>query len=550
MSFPSIFSRSGWNKAMRYAGPRSLAFLFIGVMGVYFMYTSHAGTPTASQEAELGTLSGNVCGATDSTASATAVAKFGTSCIAAPTTPPAAICGNSAQLSGPATAPAGAITVAAGNNSSVNFTQDNKTFWFAPGTHTLGSGAFAQIQPGNNSRYVGAPGAIIDGQHTNLYAFVQHPTGVTIEYLTIQNFGGPGDNNNEGVVNHDAGHNWTIQHNTIQTNAGAGVFVGSNNVVQYNCLLNNGQYGFSAYEPNGVDNVTLDHNEIAGNNTDDWETKIDGCGCTGGGKFWSTSNATITNNYIHNNKSNGMWADNNNAGFRIEGNYIVDNDNVGIEYETSYNVLIRNNYLARNALVDGPKNPGFPTTAIYLSESGSDSRVATPYNTISEITGNVLVDNYGGVALWENSDRYCGSPANTSTGECTLVNPTVVTDSSCNATNINNAPYKSDCRWKTQNVKIHDNTFQLTPSHIGANCTFANSCGINGIFSNYGTYPSWSPYKGTVIENAITYNQNNTFYNNTYLGSWQFMPLEQGTLKTFTQWKAAPYNQDAGSTLN
>jgi hypothetical protein len=41
---------------------------------------------------------------------------------------------------------------------------------------------------------------------------------------------------------------------------------------------------------------------------------------------------------------------------------------------TSYNFSITDNYLARNNLLDGPDNPGFPMPAIYISESGSDSR--------------------------------------------------------------------------------------------------------------------------------------------------------------------------------
>lgn len=152
--------------------------------------------------------------------------------------------------------------------------------------------------------------------------------------------------------------------------------------------------------------------------------------------------------------------------------------------------------------------------------------------------------------LWENADRFCGSPANTSTGECTLVNPTVVTDVSCNADNINDAPYYDDCRWKTKNVKVFDNTFKLTPANAGAACTFDNSCGFNGIFSNWGTFPSWSPYTARTVQDNILYNQNNTFYNNTYEGSWQFLPWETNNEKTLVEWQAAPYYQDAGSTLN
>jgi hypothetical protein len=53
-----------------------------------------------------------------------------------------------------------------------------------------------------NSTYVGGPGAILDGQGKNNYAFTQHARNVTIKYLTIRNFVAP---MNEGTVNHDSG---------------------------------------------------------------------------------------------------------------------------------------------------------------------------------------------------------------------------------------------------------------------------------------------------------------------------------------------------------
>ena len=39
--------------------------------------------------------------------------------------------------------------------------------------------------------------------------------------------------------------------------------------------------------------------------------------------------------------------------------------------------------------------------------------------------GNVFTDNWSGIVAWENADRFAGSPANTSTGVGTLVNPSV-----------------------------------------------------------------------------------------------------------------------------
>jgi hypothetical protein len=460
--------------------------------------------------------------------------------------PPTHVCDTKTLLTGPSSPPSGAVTVAAGDDS--NFAPaPNTTYWFAPGTHTLGAGQYAQIMPADGDTFIGAPGAVIDGGHTNLYAFTQHAVHVTIEYLTIQNFGAPGDNEDQGVVNHDAGHNWVIQRNTIEDDAGAGVFVGSNDVVKYNCLRDNGQYGFSAYEPNGVSNVLLEDNEIAGNDTDNWERRVPGCGCTGGGKFWDVNYATVTGNWVHANKGPGLWADTDNNDFDIENNVIADNRDEGLIYEISYNARIAYNTFTRNALGGGPKNPGFPTPAIYLSESGGDSRLAARYTTI-DVTANKFVDNWAGVVLWENADRFCNSPANSSSGYCTLVNPKVVTLKTCVRGTIKTQPYYADCRWKTQNVAVDHNAFSFAAADIPG-CAASVSCGFQGLFSNYGTYPNWSPYKGEVIERAITFKQHDVFSDNAYTGPWLFMAHDQGTILSAAAWQAAPYDQDAGSTF-
>ena len=166
----------------------------------------------------------------------------------------------------------------------------------------------------------------------------------------------------------------------------------------------------------------LDHNEIVGNNTGDWEAKIEGCGCTGGGKFWDVRNVRVTNNYVHDNKSVGLWADTNDNNFLFEGNWIENNAGEAIFWEISYNVAIRKNVIRHNLRGRGParirSGDNFPDAAIYISESGGDARV--PYGLVGsptiDISNNLIEDNYNGVTLWENADRYCGSPANTSIG--------------------------------------------------------------------------------------------------------------------------------------
>ena len=132
------------------------------------------------------------------------------------------------------------------------------------------------------------------------------------------------------------------------------------------------------------------------------------------------------------------------------------------------------------------------------------------------------------MTLRENADRFCGSAANTSTGYCTLVNPLVAKVSTCTAANIAKEPYYSDCRWKTQNVKVHHNTFKINRANV-SKCP-ASMCGRNAIFSNFGTFPSWSPYKGEKVSKAITHDQGNVFSDNTYVGGWNFTAFDTGRL--------------------
>ena len=187
---------------------------------------------------------------------------------------------------------------------------------------------------------------------------------------------------NEGTVNHDSGENWTMQYNTVINNGGAGIFLGAGNVASYNCLKDNGQYGFQAYGPKGGEsNIVLDHNEIVGNNTGDWEAKVEGCGCTGGGKFWDVRNVRVTNNYVHDNKVSrcGRTPMTTTSCSRATGSRTTTGE--AIFWEISYNVAIRKNVIRHNLVESGPRRmrsgDNFPDAAIYISESGGDARV--PY---------------------------------------------------------------------------------------------------------------------------------------------------------------------------
>ena len=462
-----------------------------------------------------------------------------------PTTPPAPVCGDTALLDGPAAQPPGSVRVDPGTNLATVTTANppGTTFWLAPGLHTVGPAAADHVVPKDGSVYIGAPGAVLDGNRTNTHAFGGNAVDVTVSHLTIQHFGAAGTQLNQGAVNHEHRSGWTVDHNTIRANAGAALVAGSDNRVQFNCLVDNGQYGFNVFEATGVE---LDHNEIAGNNTDDWETLVPGCGCSGAGKFWKSSAVRASDNWVHHNRGPGLWADTNNVGFLIEGNYINDNDGVGIQYELSYNARIVSNTLKRNALVEGAafasRGDNFPIGAIFVAESGGDSRLYGGIYGTLRIIGNLIEDNWGGVVLWEDANRFCGSSAE---GPCTLVG--AASPSTCIDGTIGSTPYINDCRWKTKNVAVADNDFLLDKSAIGCNGT---PCGQQGLLGSHGSSPSWSPYLGTTVQNAVTHGQGNHFSGNRYVGDWSFTPFEPGRLLDFPSWRGSPYLQDGGSAFD
>ena len=486
-------------------------------------------------------------------------------------TPPrsaASVCG-SPSLDGPTSPPAGAVAVPAGNDphlASGNLVPAT-TYWFAPGTHTLGTGKGTQISAATGDTFVGAPGAVLSGQQKNQFAFTGNATNVTIQYLTVTEFVGT---QTQYVVNHTGASSWTMVHDTFETTVTGGAMdMGATNVVEGDCMTHNAQYGFSAYNTAGtVQNVRFSGNEVsyndgstAGGGKYDQGGSTISCGCSGGGKFWKAKNVTVTDNYVHNNGGVGIWADTDNRGFDISGNYVSDNWGEGIVYEISYNAVISGNTFVHNGVSEFLRTGtiGFPIPAVYISESGGDARVQSNYAGQLTVTGNVFTDNWGGVVLWENANRFCGDGSDDG---CTLVTPAVYTTASCKAHVPGARPtqspdYYDNCRWKTRTVTVAGNTFTMTAAALGSQCTESHWCGFNGLFSQYGTT---TPWKGWAVTTAISNHQNDHFQDNTYAGKWYFDGFNQGDQVSWTQWTKgfADQNgsndhfgpQDAGSTYH
>lgn len=244
---------------------------------------------------------------------------------------------------------------------------------------------------------------------------------------------------------------------------GYGINLGSYDTVEYSCLTGNAQGG---YNGSGVIGDVIANNEITGNGLGLYPD-VSGaggsphsCGCSGGGKLFLSVNADIVGNYVHDNYNAGIWMDFNNTGTLISHNYVSGNWGEGIFVEASYNTNIADNTVTGNGwAADGAwpagvgggacfggisctngfgpvtgAGGGNPYAAIYLPNSGGDSQLssiaipptiavpgcASSCSTTSRYPGhlyvqrNNLANNFGGVQVYTDTNRYPGNINNDS----------------------------------------------------------------------------------------------------------------------------------------
>jgi hypothetical protein len=340
--------------------------------------------------------------------------------------------------------------------------------YFEPGGHT----GLPGIAPGDYSVYIGgylprSGEAALDNDGQPGNTFISDASHVTIEYLTVDNFDGTPTEDSFGgaIVDEYGGYGWTVDYDTVGPNGdflgspdtGYGIGIGSASKYEYDCVIRNGEGGFN----NGTGTATLrdpapwggpadylvEHDEISGNAIAtcqvSWKCARgvwgDPDGVAAGIKvFWSL-NGTIDQNYIHDNYGDGVWPDTNNSGIDISGNYISDNLESAIDYEASFNANISHNTITGNGW--NPKGrsewagwpngyqtsngggPDFADGAIYIDNSGGAPDVlsgSTRYRGELHVTGNDLINNFGGIIAFQDRNRFCGEGPDGGQGTCTL----------------------------------------------------------------------------------------------------------------------------------
>ena len=268
--------------------------------------------------------------------------------------------------------PAGAVRIEPGESiqSAVDSNPAGTVFVIKAGVHVRQT-----VSAKDDQRFVGEPGAILDGGDVAQFAFQGGGDGVIIEGLVIRRYANPLQT---GVLRTSAGAiNWIVRNNEITDNNGAGVYANTGWRVLGNYLHHNHYAGLFC----GGSNITIEGNTIAYNNTDHHNPNFEAAGM----KCIRTVNLTVRNNNVHHNHGPGLWTDTDNIHTLYERNTVRDNFGPGIFHETSFDAVIRNNLVERN---------GFGFTP-WLD--GAGILLNTSQNV--EIVGNTVRNNNDGIGL-------------------------------------------------------------------------------------------------------------------------------------------------------
>lgn len=358
-----------------------------------------------------------------------------------------------------------------GTAANGGYALNHAVIYFEPGDHRVENGMFVGHNSAYVGGYTAAAGkAVIDGVDgaTNGTGVGGSPATSstpssgsnvydTYEYLTIQNFTSAGNTSILGNINGgsvDIGD--TYKYDTIGPNefgyvdsnaapatgesngGGYAIDAGSNTTIEHNCLTHNAQGAFNVME---AANINIRDNEISWNGLGEYPDDSGpggsphACGCSGGGKVFFSLNADVVGNYVHDNYNAGIWFDFDNAGALISDNYIASNWAQGIMYEASYNARITDNTLVGNGWAShGPWPAGlhgkscyggvscteglgpetgaggdFPYATIYMPNSGGNPNLKSRYAGSILVEGNALENDFGGVEVYTDTNRYPGN---------------------------------------------------------------------------------------------------------------------------------------------
>jgi len=273
------------------------------------------------------------------------------------------------------TAPAGAVTIAAGSTTTSRQTAINNnaagtTFFLEAGTHT----ASGTNTPKTGNTFIGEYGAIIDGTGWSTSDADASPftsidggiTGVTIRNLQITTCP------SYGVNSLFSSSGWWVDYCEID-HCTTGVSLGYGGKVT-NCKIHHHTSGGYAFQ--NSTGAVFTNNEVNDNGTEQKFLENPTRSGTNTGLY-------IATNYFHDNTADGFWIDGNGAGSIVENNTVENNGRTGITLESAVSVVVRNNTVTDHAAGEG----------ILLTISRNCT-----------VSGNTLSGNIYGIGLFLDCD--------------------------------------------------------------------------------------------------------------------------------------------------
>lgn len=259
-----------------------------------------------------------------------------------------------------------------------------------PGTtYIVKAGSHIQnfsVQPKSGDTFCGEPGAVLDGGRTLGSAFSGGASNVTLDSITVQDYGS--GRQDAAIHPQPRASGWEVRNVSALHNAWAGLLVADGMKILGGHYNDNEQLGIGGNTATGI---VVDGAELARN-----RTLHAPCEFEGGGMKWDVGQVTVRNSYVHDNDCRGLWGDINARGALIEHNVIEDNYREGIFYEISRDAVIRHNSVFRNGL--RAANGWYWDAGILVNAS---------FNV--EVYGNRLSGNYNGITGVQQ-DRPDSSP--------------------------------------------------------------------------------------------------------------------------------------------
>ncbi len=274
----------------------------------------------------------------------------------------------------------------------------------AIGSHVYDVSAVSGTQSGGYTLTIPGGLDVAAASNTTVY-YGGLAGGVTASYLDISN----DLHDTTGTIYTGAG--WTISHNKIHdsysaTDHGAGVAIygGDEGIIEYNCLSKMGDYGANIFGHNNKFRM----NEVTQTN---YEVDNSGNGQSGGGKWWGTLNADITDNAFIDDSPGGslvIWLDNGNSGTLISGNYFDKSAASAVHSETGFNLNVTNNLFQNGGWGTGNGcGDSNCVGSVNINSSGGFHVPGSRYDNQIIISSNQFINNWGGVSIWQSGARSC-----------------------------------------------------------------------------------------------------------------------------------------------